>query len=311
MKVLVTGVSGFVGQSLVEILKQRNICVVGVGRKLSASSADTFFSVADFTNQDAWQEPLAGCDTVIHLAARVHIMSECSANPLIEFHKINVDGTKCLAETAARAGIKRFVYVSSVKVNGEQTTLPYTELDKPNPQDSYGISKWEAEQVLHKISEKTGLEVVIVRSPLVYGAGVKGNFAQLIKVLTKSIPLPLATVQNMRSLIYVENLVDALILSATHSSAAGKTYLVSDAEDVSTPELLRKLGEAMGRPARLFCCPSALLRFTGRLVGKSDQIDRLLSSLQVDSSKIQRELGWLPPFSLNEGLKATINAIGL
>lgn len=309
MKVLVTGASGFVGQSLIKALKQRDMNVVGVGRQLTKSNAGTFFPVLDFTIQEAWQEPLVGCDVVIHLAARVHIMSECSADPLTEFRKVNVDGTKCLAEVSARAGIKRLIYLSSVKVNGEKTTSPYTELDVPDPQDPYGVSKWEAEQALHKISAKTGLEVVILRSPLVYGAGVKGNFAQMIKVLAKGIPLPLSSVQNLRSLIYIENLVYALVLCATHPIAAGKTYLVSDGEDVSTPELLRKLGEAMGRPARLFCCPPALLLLTGRLVGKSDQINRLLGSLQVDSSKIRRQLGWEPPFSLNEGLKATVKEI--
>lgn len=309
MKILVTGASGFVGQSLVDTLKQRDISVAAVGQKLRESNADTFFPVPDFTIQKAWQEPLVGCDVVIHLAARVHVMSECSADPLTEFRKVNVDGTKCLAEAAARAGTKRLIYMSSVKVNGEKTTSPYTELDVPNPQDPYGVSKWEAEQVLHKISAQTDLEVVILRSPLVYGAGVKGNFAQMINVLAKGIPLPLYSVQNMRSLIYVENLVDALILCATHPSAAGKTYLVSDGEDVSTTKLLARLGEAIGRPARLFYCPPALLQLAGRLAGRSDQVDRVLDSLQVDSSKIRRELSWSPSFSLDDGLKATAKMI--
>ena len=181
----------------------------------------------------------------------------------------------------------------------------FTETDVDNPQDSYGISKWEAEQALHWVAQETGLEVVIVRPPLVYGAGVKGNFAQMIRVLKKRIPLPLASVRNLRSLVYVGNLVDALILCATHPAAAGQTYLVSDGEDVATPNLLRWLGEAMGRPARLLPCSTGLLRLAGRLTGKANQVERLLGSLQVDSGKIRRELGWMPPYTLQQGLQAT------
>ncbi len=173
------------------------------------------------------------------------------------------------------------------------------------PQDPYGISKWEAEQALHRVATETGLEVVIVRPPLVYGAGVKGNFVQMLKVLAKGIPLPLASVGNLRSLVYVENLVDALILCATHPAAAGQTYLVSDGEDISTPELLRRLGIAMGHPARLIPCPEAVLKLLGKLAGKSDQVERLLGSLQVDSGKIRRELNWTPPCSLRQGLQET------
>ena len=239
---------------------------------------------------------------------------------------MNVAGTENLARQAVRAGVRRLVYVSSIKVNGESTPLTtrsvaskippsppfakwggvgefFTENEEANPQDPYGISKWEAEQALHRVAAETGLEVVIVRPPLVYGAGVKGNFAQMLKVLSKGIPLPLASVQNLRSLIYVGNLVDALILCATHPAAAGQTYLVSDGEDISTSDLLRQLGAALGHPARLFSCPQALLKLAGRLTGRADQVERLLGSLRVDSSKIRRELGWIPPFTLEKGLK--------
>jgi nucleoside-diphosphate-sugar epimerase len=247
---------------------------------------------------------------------------------LEEFRRVNVAGTEHLARSAAASGVKRLVYVSSIKVNGESTLSPstlspsrpprklspacgggehniFTESDIPNPQDPYGISKWEAEQALHRIAEETGLEVVIVRPPLVYGAGVKGNFAQMLKVLARGIPLPLASVRNLRSLVYVGNLADALIACATHPAAAGQTYLVSDGEDVSTPGLLRQLGDGMGRPARLFPWPAALLKLAGRVVGKADQVERLLGSLQVDSGKIRRELGWTPPHTLQQGLQAT------
>jgi nucleoside-diphosphate-sugar epimerase len=237
--------------------------------------------------------------------------------------------------------VKRLVFVSSIKVNGEGTfsvsskskKIPpsppfyelgnrphipvdpdskweiiksvFSEADEACPQDPYGVSKWEAEQALHRVVAETGLEVVIVRPPLVYGTGVKGNFAQMLKVLAKGIPLPLASVSNLRSLVYIGNFVDALLTCATHPAAAGQTYLVSDGEDVSTPDLLRQLGAEMGHPARLLPCPPILLKLAGRLLGRSDQIERLLGSLQVDSSKIRRELGWQPPFGLQEGLRLT------
>jgi len=308
MKVLVTGASGFVAQVLIDTLKKSNIAVVGTGRKLVASKADTFFTISDIAVPESAYDALSGCDVVIHLAARVHVMKEHSANPLDEFRKVNVEGTKCLAKSAARAGVKRFVYVSSIKVNGEQRPLPYTELDEPCPQDAYGVSKWEAEQALHKISAETGLEVVILRPPLVYGAGVKGNFATMIQMLLKGVPLPFASIKNLRSFVFVRNLVDSLILCATHPIAAGKTYLVSDGQDISTPDLLQKLSTALGHPVLLLPCSPVLISIAGRLLGKSNQVDRLLGSLQVDSSKIRRELGWQPLFSMDEGLKATASA---
>lgn len=306
MKVLVTGASGFVGQSLVKSLKLRGAWVVGVGRQLTANNADTFFSVPDFTDQLYWQKPLTGCDVVIHLAARVHILAEYPKNSLAEFRKINVEGTQCLAESAAQAGVKRFIYVSSIGVNGTRTSLPFTELDNPNPQSAYALSKWEAEQALHQVAKRTGLEIVIVRPPLVYGVNAPGNFAQMLKVLATGIPLPFLSVKNKRSFIYVDNLVDVLILCSTHPDAAGKTYLVSDDEDVSTPELLRMLGRAMGEPVRLFTCPLVLLKLVGRLTGKLDQVEKVTDSLQVDSSKIRRELGWMPPISLEDGLMRSV-----
>jgi len=304
---LVTGANGFVGKALCAELLRRGYVIRTAGRSANigvAHEGHVIIGVIDGATD--WSEALFNVDVVIHLAARVHVMAERSADPLAEFRKVNLHGTENLARQAAYAGVKRLVYVSSIKVNGEQTILPFTELDVPNPLDPYGVSKCEAEQVLHRIAEETGLDVAIVRPPLVYGAGVKGNFAQMIKALVKGVPLPFASVQNLRSLVYVENLVDALILCATHPAAAGQTYLVCDGEDVSTPDLLRQLGLAMGSSARLFPCPLILLKFAGWLIGKANQVERVLGSLQVDSSNIRRELNWKPPKSIVDGLKATV-----
>ena len=305
---LVTGANGFVGRVLCAELGNRGYLVRAASR--SDVNLDTsgyeIAKIPDISADTDWTDALFGVETVIHLAARVHVMHDDAANPLEEFRKMNVAGTEHLARAAAANGVKRLVYVSSIKVNGEVTRgKGFTESDEPHPQDPYGISKCEAEQVLHHVAIETGLEVVIVRPPLVYGAGVKGNFVQMLKVLAKGIPLPLGSARNLRSLVYVGNLVDALMVCATHPAAAGQTYLVSDGEDISTPDLLRQLGAAMGHPARLLPSPPALLKLAGRLVGKSEQIDRLLGSLQVDSSKIRRELGWQSPYTLQQGLEAT------
>jgi nucleoside-diphosphate-sugar epimerase len=305
-KILVTGASGFVGKLLTMRLLKQDYAVCAAVR--SSTGIAKSVVVGDIDGNTNWEEALKNVDAVVHLAARVHVMAEHSANPLDEFRKVNVEGTQHLAECAARAGVKRLVYVSSVKVNGEETISCFTELNEPNPQDAYGVSKLEAEQGLQKISAVTGLEVVIVRSPLVYGAGVKGNFAKMIQILLKGIPLPFASIKNLRSFIYIENLVDALILCATHPDAAGKTYLVSDGQDISTPDLLQKLSVAMGRSVWLLPFPPALISIAGKMLGKSNQVDRLIGSLQVDSSKIRRELGWQAPFSLDEGLGVTASA---
>lgn len=307
--ILVTGANGFVGKSLCAALITKGYPVRAALRDVakSAVSGCENIGVPILDAHTDWSGALRGMTTVIHLAARVHVMHDDAINPLKEFLSVNVAGTECLARAAALRRVKRLVYVSSIKVNGEAThdSNRFSEDDSPNPRDPYGVSKYEAEQVLHRVANETGLEVVIVRPPLVYGAGVTGNFAQMLNVLEKKFPLPLASVSNLRSLVYVENLVDALITSANHPAAVGQTYLVSDGEDISTPDLLRRMGEAMLRPARLFPCPVALLEVAGRLSGKSDQVKRLLGSLQVDSGKIRRELNWTPPYSMQQGLQAT------
>jgi nucleoside-diphosphate-sugar epimerase len=309
---LITGASGFVGRALCAALVKNGYMIRAALRDAAEFSGAECENVRVPTidPHTDWTEALHGMAVVIHLAARVHVMHDVALNPLEEFRKVNVAGTEQLARSAAASGVRRFVYVSSIKVNGDTTRegRKFVASDLPNPQDYYGISKAEAEQVLHRVSNETGMEIVIIRPPLVYGTGVKGNFAQMMQVLAKDVPLPLASVQNLRSLVYVENLVDALILCATHPAAAGKTYLVSDGEDISTPDLLRMLGNAMGHPARLFSCPPALLKFVGCLMGKSAQIERLLDSLQIDTNKICSELGWRPPFTVQEGLRLTGNA---
>jgi nucleoside-diphosphate-sugar epimerase len=307
--VLVTGANGFVGRALCVCLLQDGHAVHAVVRP-SANFDVTGCQSSHIPIIGAdtdWTAALAGVTTVIHLAARVHVMRDDAADPLEEFRRVNVAGTERLALSAVASGVKRLVYVSSIKVNGEVTRAGsmFTEADRPSPQDAYGVSKDEAEQALHRIAKQTGLEVVIVRPPLVYGAGVKGNFVQMLKALAKGIPLPLASARNLRSFVYVGNLVDALSVCATHPDAAGKTYLVSDGEDISTPDLLSQLGTAMGHPAQLFPCPVGLLQLAGRLTGKSAPVERLFGSLQVDNGKIRRELDWTPPYTLQQGLRAT------
>lgn len=309
-RVLVTGASGFVGKAvLVRASSDRALQLSGTLRRHAANipAGVTPILVSDLAPDTDWRHAVAGMDAIVHAAARVHIMHDPAADPMAAFRHVNVAGTLNLARQAADAGVRRFVFVSSIKVNGEATLgeQKFSEQSPPAPQDPYGISKWEAEQGLHEVARETGLEVVIVRPPLVYGAGVRGNFAQMMRVVAKGIPLPFASVHNLRSLIYVENLADALIACATHPSAAGQTYLVSDGEDISTPDLLRQLAGGMGAPSRLLPCPSALLRWAGKLAGKSQQLERLLGSLQVDGDKIRRDLNWAPPCSLQQGLQIT------
>lgn len=306
--ILVTGASGFVGKPLCAALLARGWRVRSISRSNHPPIPGMEHLVLGPIDENTdWLPALHGVTYIVHLAARVHVMREAAEDPLEAFRNVNVAGTLNLARQAAQAGVKRFVFVSSVKVNGEETTSrPFSELDVPNPQDAYGISKIEAEQQLLALAEETGLEIVIVRPPLVYGAGVKGNFAQMLRILHQRIPLPLASVCNARSLVYVENLLNVLILCVTHPKATGQTYLVSDGEDISTPELISRLSRAMGFPARLFPFPIRGLELIAKLFGKGDQVRRLTSSLQIDSSKIRRELGWSPPFTMQQGLQETV-----
>jgi nucleoside-diphosphate-sugar epimerase len=321
---LVTGAGGFVGRPLCEELLHRGYQVKAAVRALGRFPAGMeSVAVGAIDGETDWTDALCDVDTVIHLAARVHVMKDSAADPLAEFLKVNLHGTANLAQQVARAGVKRLVYVSSVKVNGESTSASatltpgpssvsggggqniFTESDNPNPQDPYGVSKWQAEQALRRIAQETGLEIVIVRPPLVYGPGVKGNFVSLLAAINQGIPLPLAGAHNARSLVYVGNLVDALIVCATHPAAAGQTYLVSDGEDVSTARLVETIASALGRNSRSFYFPPVLLRAAATLLGRAGQMDRLFGSLRVSDEKIRAELGWSPPYTLEQGLRET------
>ena len=306
--VLVNGASGFVGQMLcAELLRQGWEVKAALRAPHQLPSGIKSVTVGQIDGGTDWTEALAGVDIVIHLAARVHVMKESATDPLAEFLQINLHGTVNLAQQAAQAGVKRLVYVSSVKVNGERTAdlLSFTESDQPHPQDPYGTSKWQAEQALQRIAQKTGLEIVIVRPPLVYGPGVKGNFLRLLTAIDRGIPLPLASANNLRSLVYVGNLVDALIACATQPAAAGQTYLVSDGEDISTAKLVEKIAAALGRHNRSFYFPPALLRVGATLLGRAEQADRLFDSLRISDKKIRDDLAWSPPYTLEQGIYET------
>jgi nucleoside-diphosphate-sugar epimerase len=287
MRVAVSGAKGFIGSALIAELAERQFNVHQVPR----SSVE-----------------IAGAQCVIHCAARAHIMRDEALDPLTEYRRVNVQGALKLARQAAAAGVKRFVFLSSVKVNGERTNGLPRPFGARNdgvgaaPEDAYGLSKWEAEQGLWEIASQTGMQVVIVRPPLVYGPGVKANFARLLDLVRSGVPLPLAAVNNRRSFIGLDNLVDLLIRCVDHPKAAGQTLLVSDGQDLSTPELLRMIANAMGRPARLFPFPVPLLRLAGRALGRLNEVDRLVGSLQVDSSATRELLGWTPPVSVVEGV---------
>ena len=307
-RILVTGANGFVGRSVCAALARagHNLRAAVRDESRAVRLSGEVICVGALGRHTDWSAAVAGVDAVIHLAARVHVMNETAADPLSAFRAVNVDATQALAEAAVQHGVQRVVYVSSIKVNGEVTsTQAFTPDDTPQPQDPYGVSKWEAEALLCRLAERGGMEVTVVRPPLVYGPGVGGNFRRLLTVIAHGIPLPLASVKNRRSMVYNGNLAAALIMCATHPTAANKTYLVSDGEDLSTPELMRRLGNMIGKQARLLRCPPSLLQVGANLIGKGDEISRLTASLEVDSSRLGTDLDWSPPFSMDQGLADT------
>lgn len=308
LKVSVTGATGFVGGALAcKMVSLHDLEVLALTRQqpLLALSGVVYRILGDLSPDTDWQPGLRGTDVLVHAAARAHVMNETATNPLAAFRQVNVQGTLNLARQAASAGVRRFVFISSIKVNGEATQPghPFTADAAPAPLDAYGISKMEAEQGLRDIAAETGMEVVIIRPPLVYGPGVKANFAAMMRWLQRGVPLPLGAIPNQRSLVALDNLVDLIVTCLTHPAAANQTFLVSDGEDVSTTELLRRMGQAMGCPARLIPVPAGILKLAAALVGKRDMAQRLCGSLQVDIEKTRTLLSWQPPLTLDQGLK--------
>ena len=312
MTTLITGSSGFVGMNLcseMNALGHETHRVIRSGARLDSrnSTKDHFYFIDEIGANTDWSAALAGINCVIHCAARAHVMHENETDALAAYRAVNVEGTRNLAKQAADAGVKRFIFLSSIKVNGERTISGTHFTSKANafPEDAYGISKWEAEQALHEVSARTGLEVVIIRPPLVYGPGVKGNFLSLLSWLDKGILLPLGAIHNQRSLVGIDNLIDLIITCISHPAAANQTFLVSDDEYLSTTELLRRISKALGKPARLVPAPASLLQLVAKILGKQNIAQRLLGNLQLDISHTKEILGWAPPVSVDEGLSKT------
>ena len=312
MTVLVTGGSGFVGHALLTSLVHSKYLVRAAIRSRSNLQPDDLLRhvpaciIRDIGPSTDWTEALDGVNSVVHLAARVHVMKEHAKDPLAEFRHVNTLGTTRLAYKAAAAGVRRLIYVSTIKVNGDATyERPFLEDDRPQPSDPYAISKWEAEKALRRISDETGIEIVIVRPPLVYGPGVGGNFLTLLKWIDRGIPLPLASVNNQRSLVGLDNLVSLLMTCLSQPRAAGEVFLASDGEDLSTPQLIRRTAQVLDKSSLLFPFPVSLLRMTASLFSKGEACERLCGSLAVDSSKAHRLLGWSPVSSVDDELRRT------
>jgi nucleoside-diphosphate-sugar epimerase len=307
MKALITGANGFVGHAVCQRLHSMiGVQAVGCVRRANSFTkpAIATLTVGDLSAQTDWSVALAGVDVVVHAAARVHVMDDTASDPLAAFRAVNVLGTMNLARQCVAEGVKRFVFISSVKVNGESTQpgRAFAEVDTPSPLDAYGVSKHEAEQGLRQLATDSGMEVVVIRPPLVYGPGVKANFAALMRAVQRGWLLPLGAVDNQRSLVALDNLVDFIVACISHPHAANQIFLVSDGQDLSTAELVRGMARAADVPTRLLPVPVWVLRAGARLLGKGDAVQRLCGNLQVDISKARQLLGWIPPISVQEGL---------
>ncbi len=314
MKVLLTGASGFVGGAVASRLLAcpSTELIVAVRSKLDGIPASvSVVQITELNGATDWRNSLEGVGAIIHTAARVHVMTDMSTDPLQAYREVNVNGTLNLASQAAQAGVRRFVFVSSIKVNGEATQpgQPFTADDVPSPLDPYGVSKLEAERGLREIEAETGMEVVIVRPPLVYGPGVKANFASMMRWVARGIPLPLGAIHNTRSMVALDNLVDLLVACLKQPAAAGQTFLVSDGQDVSTTELLHRTAQAMGKKALLLPVPASVLELGATLLGKRAVAQRLCGSLQVNIDKTRHLLGWNPPLTLEQGLKKAVEGM--
>lgn len=312
--VLLTGSTGFVGRALALQISRNSHFLLSVALRAPREDVRIArqFVTGDLSATTDWSSAVAGQQIVVHAAARVHVINDDADHPLSVFRAVNVDGTLNLARQAARAGVRRFVFVSSIKVNGERTavSVPFKPNDSPCPEDPYAISKHEAEVGLRQIAEETGMEVVIVRPPLVYGPKVKGNFATMLRWVQHGIPLPLGAVtENRRSLVALDNLVDLLVVCMDHPAAANETFLVSDGEDLSTTDLLYRLGNVINKRARLLAVPPYFVQLGAKLLGKGDMVQRLLGSLQVDISYTCQKLEWEPPVCTDEGLRRTVEGL--
>lgn len=308
MRIAVTGATGFIGKALCFDLSARNYSVVALIRSQATCFDSAKFIVSpvgEVNKMTNWVNSLKGVDCVVHCAALTNVVGKLDT--LAAYRAINVDGTRQLAEQAVQAGVKRLVYLSSIKVNGEESPsgLSFNISDALKPESEYGISKWEAEQALRQIAVQTGIEIVIIRPPLVYGPEVKGSFRSILKLLSYGIPLPLGAVENKRSFVNVENLIDLIVRCIQHPAAANRTFLVSDGEDLSTTNLLIRLSNALNKPANLFPCSTALLQIISRLLGQTASTQRLLGNLQVDISETRELLNWNPPVSVDEGFRKT------
>lgn len=307
--ILVTGASGFVGGALyTSLINDFSLRITVRDKSKIKLFADVDILEASMSPDQDWSSALSGVSTVVHCAARVHMMSEVVADPLFEFRRVNVDGALNLARQAVKAGVRRFVFLSSIKVNGEFTNLnhPFIFDQIPAPSDPYAVSKYEAEMGLRALSKETGMEVVIIRSPLVYGPGVKANFLSMMNWLRRGIPLPLGGItKNRRSFVFIDNLVSMIIACINHPKAANQTFLVSDDEDLSTAGLLERMALALGRPLKSIAVPVVLITLLTKLIGRADISQRLCGSLQVDIKKTKDLLDWSPPVSVNEGLLQT------
>ena len=306
--ILITGANGFVGKALcAELFRQGQAVRAAVRSATRPVENIETVAVGDVNGETDWTEALSGIKVVVHLAGRAHIIKESLADSLDGFRKVNVDGSWNLARQAYDAGVQRFIFISSIKVNGEETELgkPYTTADKPAPIGPYGVSKFEAEEALRQLAYETGMEVVIIRPPLVYGPGVKANFHTMMNWLNKGIPLPLGAIHNKRSFVALDNLVDLVITCIDHPAAANQTFLAGDGEDMSTTDLLQRIGKVLGRPAKLFYMPTWVLKGGAMLLGRAGTAQRLCGSLQADISKACDLLGWQPPVSVDDALKKT------
>lgn len=306
--ILVTGPDGFVGTKVCAALLKKGHAVRGAQweAKVLPEGCESVV-VGNINGNTNWSTAFGNIHSVVHLAARVHVMKDASEDPLSEFREVNVEGTRRLAEAAAAAGVQHFIFISSIKVNGESTRgQSFSEEDIPSPEDPYAISKWEAEKVLREIEVRTGMSVTILRPPLIYGPGVKANFAKLIRLVDQGIPLPLGSVDNRRSLLGLGNFADLICHCVEKDAAKGETFVVSDGSDVSTSDLVRRISLAWKKKPRLVSLSPGLLRTVGRVTGKQAMIKRLTESLVIDSSKVRSVLRWKPPFSMEEELARTV-----